>query len=150
MEVKATQETTPAHTAPPTPPKRKAGASRQQRKKPAKATKGKSKKPIKALKDPSGVIYIRSQSGLTQADFAAFLGVSVATITKWENGTTQPGELHKALLKTIRHALVMNPHIASPANAIRKSIGLERAWFFFFANAFGTPTVLPMLLNPQD
>lgn len=150
MEAKATQETTPLQSAKPKPAQRKAGANRQQRKKSAKAKKAKSEKPLTGLKDPAGVTFISNKSGLTQADFAAFLGVSVATVTKWQNGTTQPGELHKALLKTMRHALVMNPHICGPANAIRKEIGLDRAWFFFFANAFGTPTVLPMLVNDTN
>ena len=37
----------------------------------------------------------RKQSGLSQYDFGAKLGVSWITIWRWENGVTEPGELTK-------------------------------------------------------
>jgi putative transcriptional regulator len=36
---------------------------------------------------------LRLQSGLTQEQFAAFLGVTCATINRWENGHSNPSPL---------------------------------------------------------
>ena len=39
---------------------------------------------------------VRSQLGLTQEDFARELGVSYATVNRWENGQYKPSKLAKA------------------------------------------------------
>ena len=41
----------------------------------------------------------RLKLGLSQADFAAMLGVSVRTLQDWEQGRREPGGAAKALLK---------------------------------------------------
>ena len=41
----------------------------------------------------------RQKLGLSQADFAAMLGVSVRTLQDWEQGRRQPSGAAKALLK---------------------------------------------------
>jgi DNA-binding transcriptional regulator YiaG len=39
---------------------------------------------------------VRSQLGLSQEDLAHTLGVSFATINRWENGKTSPSKLARA------------------------------------------------------
>ena len=41
---------------------------------------------------------VRHELDLTQRDFAAMLGVSLATVQKWERGTGQPSGAAKTLL----------------------------------------------------
>ena len=41
---------------------------------------------------------IRQRLGLTQEHFAQELGVSVATVNRWENGHSQPSRLARKLL----------------------------------------------------
>lgn len=49
-----------------------------------------SKNFLKLVKD------VRTQLGLSQEDLAHKLGVSFATINRWENGKTKPSRLAKA------------------------------------------------------
>ena len=44
---------------------------------------------------------IRKQLGLSQEDLARELGVSFATINRWENGRSAPSKLAKAQLMTL-------------------------------------------------
>ena len=44
---------------------------------------------------------IRKQLGLSQEDLARELGVSFATINRWENGKSSPSKLAKAQLMTL-------------------------------------------------
>ena len=44
---------------------------------------------------------IRKQLGLSQEDLARELGVSFATINRWENGRSAPSKLAKAQLITL-------------------------------------------------
>ena len=47
----------------------------------------------------SPMIAARQRSGLSQARFAALLGVSVRTLQEWEQGRRQPSGAAKTLLK---------------------------------------------------
>lgn len=47
---------------------------------------------------PSLVKKIRKQLGLSQEDLARELGVSFATVNRWENGQARPSKLAKAQL----------------------------------------------------
>lgn len=53
----------------------------------------------KANDYPSLVKEIRKQLGLSQEDLARELGVSFATVNRWENGQVNPSRLAKAQLK---------------------------------------------------
>jgi len=46
----------------------------------------------------------RTKLGLSQADFAEMLGVSVRTLQDWEQGRREPSGAAKALLKVATHA----------------------------------------------
>ena len=48
---------------------------------------------------PVDVRAIRSKLGLSQGDFAAMIGVSVATLQNWEQGRRRPEGPAQALLK---------------------------------------------------
>jgi len=45
---------------------------------------------------PSLLKEIREQLGLSQEDLARRLGVSLATVNRWENGLSKPSKLAKA------------------------------------------------------
>ena len=47
----------------------------------------------------SPVIAARQQSGLSQSQFAALMGVSVRTLQEWEQGRRQPSGAAKTLLR---------------------------------------------------
>lgn len=56
----------------------------------------------------SHVARIRLRSGLSQAEFAAALGVSKRTIEQWEQGRRKPSGAAKTLLKIVdRHPEVL-------------------------------------------
>jgi len=56
----------------------------------------------------SPIIATRLQSGLSQAQFAALMGVSVRTLQEWEQGRRQPSGAAKTLLKVAeRHPEVL-------------------------------------------
>jgi len=52
----------------------------------------------KAKDYPSLVKEIRRQLGLSQEDLARELGVSFATVNRWENGQVKPSKLAQAQL----------------------------------------------------
>lgn len=56
----------------------------------------------------SPIIAVRERSGLSQAQFALLLGVSVRTLQEWEQGRRQPSGAAKTLLKVAqRHPEVL-------------------------------------------
>jgi DNA-binding transcriptional regulator YiaG len=48
---------------------------------------------------PKQIIRAREKSGLSQAQFAALLGVSVRTLQHWEQGRREPSAAAKTLIK---------------------------------------------------
>jgi len=53
----------------------------------------------KTVKPESSVVRVRLKSGLSQAEFAAALGVSKRTLEQWEQGRRQPSGAARTLLK---------------------------------------------------
>lgn len=69
-----------------------------------KAGGGKRKK----VQPESSVVRVRLKSGLSQAQFAAVLGVSKRTLEQWEQGRRQPSGAARTLLKIAeRHPEVL-------------------------------------------
>ena len=56
----------------------------------------------RAWKVKTDAAKVRHELNLTQQDFAAMLGVSLATIRKWERGTGEPSGAAKTLLAVAR------------------------------------------------
>lgn len=62
----------------------------------------------KRIKAKSYVVDVRIKSGLSQAEFAAALGVSKRTLVQWEQGRRKPSGAAKQLLKIAeRHPEVL-------------------------------------------
>jgi len=57
-----------------------------------------------AVSDASYARRIRSQTRLTQAEFAARIGVPIETVRNWEQGKRSPRGPARALLKLLDHA----------------------------------------------
>ena len=56
----------------------------------------------------SPIVRARLKSGLTQAQFAALLGVSKRTLEQWEQGRRQPSGAARTLLRLVeRHPKVL-------------------------------------------
>lgn len=61
----------------------------------------------------SSVVEVRLISGLSQAAFAALLGVSVRTLQDWEQGRREPSGAAKTLIKVARrHPEVLQELVA--------------------------------------
>lgn len=62
----------------------------------------------KSVEADSQVVRVRLKSGLSQAEFAAALGVSKRTLEQWEQGRRKPSGAAKQLLKIVeRHPEVL-------------------------------------------
>ena len=62
----------------------------------------------KLVKPKSHVARVRIKSGLSQADFAAVLGVSKRTLEQWEQGRREPSGAARTLLKIAeRHPKIL-------------------------------------------
>jgi putative transcriptional regulator len=54
------------------------------------------------LPEASSIVEARLTSGLSQASFAALMGVSVRTLQDWEQGRREPSGAAKTLIKVAR------------------------------------------------
>jgi len=61
---------------------------------------------------------IRRQLSLSQEDLARQLGVSYATVNRWENGLSKPSKLAKAQLKAFCEKMIERGKLTLPANMI--------------------------------
>lgn len=53
----------------------------------------------KVVEPPSPIVRARLKAGLTQAQFAALLGVSRRTLEQWEQGRREPSGAAKTLIR---------------------------------------------------
>lgn len=60
------------------------------------------RKQARAWEAKTAAAKVRHELDLTQEDFAGFLGVSLATVRKWERGTGEPSGAAKTLLAVAR------------------------------------------------
>jgi DNA-binding transcriptional regulator YiaG len=60
------------------------------------------RKQARAWKAKTEAAKIRRELNLTQADFAELLGISPATVRKWERGSGEPSSAAKTLLAVAR------------------------------------------------
>lgn len=74
------------------------------------------RKQARAWKAKTEAAKVRHELNLTQADFAELLGVSLATIRKWECGTGEPSGAAKTLLAVAR----LHPEVIREAVAVGK------------------------------
>lgn len=73
------------------------------------------RKQARAWKAKTDAAKVRHELDLTQQDFATMLGVSLATIRKWERGTCEPSGAAKTLLAVAR----LHPEAIREALAVR-------------------------------
>ncbi len=62
------------------------------------------RRPGASAPDAANARRIRSQTRLTQAEFAARIGVPIETVRNWEQGKRSPRGPARALLKLLDHA----------------------------------------------
>ncbi len=63
--------------------------------------------------DSYAIVRAREKSGLTQAEFATLLGVSVRTLQDWEQGRREPNAAARTLIKVAeKHPKVLRELVA--------------------------------------
>ncbi len=63
--------------------------------------------------DSYGIVRAREKSGLTQAEFATLLGVSVRTLQDWEQGRREPNAAARTLIEVAeKHPKVLRELVA--------------------------------------
>lgn len=63
--------------------------------------------------DSYAIVRAREKTGLTQAEFAKLLGVSVRTLQDWEQGRREPNAAAKTLIKVAeKHPKVLRDLVA--------------------------------------
>jgi DNA-binding transcriptional regulator YiaG len=75
------------------------------------------RKQARAWKAKTEAARVRQELNLTQEAFAELLGVSLATVRKWERGTGEPSGAAKTLLAVAR----MHPEVIREAVAVGKT-----------------------------
>jgi len=68
---------------------------------------------------------IRRQLSLSQEDLARQLGVSYATVNRWENGQSKPSKLAKAQLDAFCAKMINRGRLALPDDVL-ESTGLRQ------------------------
>ena len=68
----------------------------------------------KNLSYPSFLKTLREQLSLSQEDLAREIGVSFATVNRWENGQTKPSKLAKANLNAFCAEMVKQGKLKLP------------------------------------
>ena len=68
---------------------------------------------------PKLVKEVRRQLGISQEELAHELGVSFATINRWENGKTRPFKLARAQFDAFCEKMVAAKRLNLPGNAER-------------------------------
>jgi len=63
--------------------------------------------------DGADIRTLRKQLGLTQEEFAHQIGVTFATVNRWENGKSEPSRLAIKMLMALNHS-------AEPKRASRR------------------------------
>ncbi len=53
--------------------------------------------------DGANIRSLRKQMGLTQEEFAHEVGVTFATVNRWENGKSEPSRLALKMLMSLNH-----------------------------------------------
>jgi len=66
---------------------------------------------------PSLIKEVRRQLGLSQEDLARKLGVSLATVNRWENGLSKPSKLAKAQFDAFCGKMTKQGSLKLPAAA---------------------------------
>lgn len=61
--------------------------------------------PIKNQDYPKLVKEVRSQLAISQEDLAREIGVSFATVNRWENGQSKPSKMAKVLFDAFREKM---------------------------------------------
>lgn len=60
--------------------------------------------------DGADIKTLRKQLGLTQEEFAHQIGVTFATVNRWENGKSEPSRLAIKMLMTFDHTTQPKRH----------------------------------------
>ena len=70
---------------------------------------------------PGLVKEVRRQLALSQEDLARELGVSFATVNRWENGKSQPSKLAKAQFDNFCAKMIRQGKLKLPASSADRS-----------------------------
>jgi putative transcriptional regulator len=68
---------------------------------------------------------LRGRTGLTQEQFAARLGVTFPTVSRWENGHTKPSPLALRQIQTLLQELGESAEVETPPNCAVLPQGVE-------------------------
>jgi putative transcriptional regulator len=71
--------------------------------------------------DSFAIVRARERSGLSQAEFAALLGVSVRTLQEWEQGRREPSAAAQTLIKVAEKRSAHLPTPSPRSRAVRRA-----------------------------
>ena len=75
--------------------------------------------------NPEAIKDLRTQLGMSQQAFAAALGVSFATVNRWENGKAKPQKDRIERMRVLSQPTVLGPVVPSPALALTRPTRLD-------------------------
>ena len=87
---------------------------------------------------PSEVATLRVALGLTQAQFAAVLGVHSITVSKWERGLLAPSPYQAALMTSFAQSQQQAPELGMMVGGLLVAAGVGAALFALLKPAFET------------